>query len=275
VVVAQIVWNRVVTSRFNARATPSEGELDTEIEIAASATEQRFRVSEIALPATDADMQKAADFLNKIRRDIAAGANFADIARKTSRSPTARKGGDIGWLPQSSLPPAMSQALIEAGVGGVTPPLPVPGGVAIFQLRDSEATAPSWTKTTTYSLQRVSAPLTEGAVDRVAALMADVTACGDLPELDEDISTARLNDVKSNSIAPNVLAAIQPLKAGEKTAPIPSQNTMDAYIMCSKRTGVPTEIREQIREQIRGQRLTRLAEGFLQEQRRDAVIERR
>lgn len=275
VVVSQIVWNRVVTSRFNTRATPSEGELDTEIEIAASSTEQRFRLAEIAVPATEADFDQATAFLNNLRNDIAGGASFGDLARKNSRSPTAQQGGVIGWVPQSSLPPAMSEELANIGVGGITRPLQIPGGAAIFLVLDAEASAPAWTNTTTYSLQRISVPLTEGAVDRAAALTADVTECGDLPDFDEDVTTARLNDVQPSTLTPLVQSAIADLKAGDKTAPVPSENTMDVYLVCSKRVGVPDEVRQQVREQIRSQRLTRLAEGFLQEQRRDAVIERR
>lgn len=275
VVVSQLVWNRIVNARFNARATPSEGELDTEIEIAASAKEQSFRIAEIAVPANQDNFQQAEAFLEKLRNDIAAGQSFGALAQKNSRSPTANAGGVIGWVPQSSLPPAMGVELSSMTVGAISRPLPVPGGVAIFQLLDRETTSPAWTSTTTYSLQRISAPVGNGAAERASEIAAATPKCGELPELDDDISTARLNDVVAQTLPADVQSAIGSLEVGGKTGPLIGTDTVDVYLVCGKRSGVPAEVREQIRAQIRDQRLTRLAEGFLQEQRRDAVIERR
>lgn len=101
---SQVVWRELVNARFGARATPSEVELDQEIALAAASQTKSYRISEIAIPAGPGQEAEARAALERIMRELRRGADFATLARRYSRAPSAANGGDVGWVPDSMLP---------------------------------------------------------------------------------------------------------------------------------------------------------------------------
>ena len=72
-----------------------------------------------------------------------------------------------------------------------------------------------------------------------------------------------------------IRGAIQTLQAGQASRPLAIEGKTEVFVVCDRSGGVDAETRNQLREQIQNRRLSRLAEGFLQDLRREAVIERR
>ncbi len=60
--------------------------------------------------------------------------DFSQVARKYSRDPLAARGGDMGWVPLSSLPEGVSKALESLGEGKVSSPVKVDGEYKIFKV---------------------------------------------------------------------------------------------------------------------------------------------
>jgi parvulin-like peptidyl-prolyl isomerase len=82
---------------------------------------------------TTASADKKARELDK--RAKAKGADFAELARSGSDDPaTARRGGDLGWLPENQLMPEIKTAVLALGGKGVTDPIHAPGGWHIIQV---------------------------------------------------------------------------------------------------------------------------------------------
>ena len=67
---------------------------------------------------------------------LSEGASFEALARQVSASATARRGGDVGWVPASTIPSELVSALERLRPGDVSQPLRSPVGFYIFQLRD-------------------------------------------------------------------------------------------------------------------------------------------
>ena len=66
---------------------------------------------------------------NDIIAKLAAGADFADLARQFSKDPTGRNGGDLGFVRRENLSPEGAGALFTLRVGEVTPyPVQTPYG---------------------------------------------------------------------------------------------------------------------------------------------------
>jgi peptidyl-prolyl cis-trans isomerase D len=78
------------------------------------------------LPGTDGKVdQKGMDDARKKAEDILkqlkAGANFADLAKKESQDPTAKDGGALGWVQRGSFPsPDMEKAAFALPKGGTS-----------------------------------------------------------------------------------------------------------------------------------------------------------
>jgi len=132
----QVIWREVVQSRYRNRIEPGEAEIDAEIALLAAQQNQSFNLSEIALP-FDADGRGEAEtraLAARLYDDLLRGASFDQAVRAHSRSDTAGRGGDVGWVPASTLPPELVSALAALEPGEVTPPLRVQGGFAILRL---------------------------------------------------------------------------------------------------------------------------------------------
>jgi peptidyl-prolyl cis-trans isomerase C len=91
-----------------------------------------------------------------VRREIEAGADFSDLARRRSLDrDTGANGGDLGWI---EAPAAGSDSPVAAlPEGGLSEPLAAPGGYAIVQV---------------IAIRRPPPPPFEQARDRVAAQLA-------------------------------------------------------------------------------------------------------
>ena len=72
----------------------------------------------------------------RIRRQLDAGADFAELARLHSADDSAEAGGDMGYLHRGMLAPPVQKALDKLNSGDITPPLRLLQGVAIFRLID-------------------------------------------------------------------------------------------------------------------------------------------
>jgi peptidyl-prolyl cis-trans isomerase C/foldase protein PrsA len=74
------------------------------------------------------DQAKSA--LDQLRK----GANFADVAQKTSNSPDAQKGGDLGWFSRGTMPKAFDDACFSLAAGKLSGVIESPYGFHVFKL---------------------------------------------------------------------------------------------------------------------------------------------
>jgi peptidyl-prolyl cis-trans isomerase SurA len=74
--------------------------------------------------------------MEQIRKSISDGADFEDMARKYSMSPTASKGGDLGWFALSELLPAFQEQTQLLGLGEMSPVFVHEAGAHLLLLKD-------------------------------------------------------------------------------------------------------------------------------------------
>ena len=107
---------------------PSEAELREAYESAGDSlqVQRRFHLAQIFL----ADADKAEAELATVRNKLAGpGADFAAIARAHSEeAASAGKGGDLGWLPENLIQPAILKAIDGLKTGGVSEPIKLSEG---------------------------------------------------------------------------------------------------------------------------------------------------
>ncbi len=94
---------------------------------------QMRKVAHILLE-DDADM---ATQLNTLQEKLAAGADFAELAKEYSADfGSAESGGELGYVSPGDLPPAMDEALASMSVGEVSAPVVTDAGTHILKLLD-------------------------------------------------------------------------------------------------------------------------------------------
>ncbi len=87
--------------------------------------------------AMDAAHAKADDLLKQLK----AGANFADLAKKNSQDPdSASKGGSLGWIQRGRIPiPEVEQAAFSLPKGEISPVIQSPLGFQIIKVDDKQS----------------------------------------------------------------------------------------------------------------------------------------
>lgn len=273
---AQVLWRELINRRFSSRATPSELELNQEIELAASGKTQSFRLSEIALPTGQGQEAQARQLMQRILSELRNGADFAALARRYSRTPSASNGGDVGWVPLTTLPAQLGELIASTPAGSVTPPFEVPGGLSIYRVADTREEAPPWARASEVSLRRFSIDGDDDdAMAEAEALRSDMQGCESIPDLSDRATMTSIDDRLVEALPTPVRGAVQLLQAGQSSRPLRGEGKVEIFVVCDRSGGVDDATRNQLREQIRNTRLARFADGYLQDLRREAVIERR
>lgn len=86
--------------------------------------------------ATKAEVEKATEKLDAIKKQIEAGASFAALAKQDSQDPgSAKKGGDLGYSARGSMPKALDQAVFSLSkVGQIAGPVRTQFGLHLVEL---------------------------------------------------------------------------------------------------------------------------------------------
>lgn len=98
-------------------------------------TPRQYRLSQIYITGTgEAARKRAEELAREARRR---GSDFADLARRASQhTASAARGGDMGWLAEAELQPAVREALQKAGKEEVVGPVKGPEGWHILRVID-------------------------------------------------------------------------------------------------------------------------------------------
>ena len=116
---------------------PSEEQLRQAYEAnkAALQTPRQYRLSQIYVAGTDDTARKRAeDLAREVRRR---GADFAAVARRASQhAASAAQGGDMGWLAEADLQPAVREAVEKASKGDIVGPVQGPEGWHVLRVAD-------------------------------------------------------------------------------------------------------------------------------------------
>lgn len=116
---------------------PSEEQLRQAYEAnkAALQTPRQYRLSQIYVAGTDDTARKRAeDLAREVRRR---GADFAAVARRASQhAASAAQGGDMGWLAEADLQPAVREAVEKAAKGDIVGPVQGPEGWHVLRVAD-------------------------------------------------------------------------------------------------------------------------------------------
>lgn len=91
---------------------------------------KQVKASHILVPYEDQAMQ--------IIEKINAGADFADMAKRFSRCPSGKKGGNLGWFGRGMMVPEFETAAFEAEKGKVVGPVKTQFGFHLILVTDQK-----------------------------------------------------------------------------------------------------------------------------------------
>jgi peptidyl-prolyl cis-trans isomerase SurA len=143
----QLLAQRVRGRRVVRRATVTEAEVDQYLAENRSKFDAslKYHARHIAVtadpPSSPAAWEQAKREIDSIAAALAAGANFAELARIRSKDSTSASGGDLGWLARGELDATFERPLLALEKGQVTAPIRSSAGFHILFLEDREELA--------------------------------------------------------------------------------------------------------------------------------------
>ena len=267
-----LLWRAVVQTKFGDQSQVSDAQLERSTNIEGSGGGIRVLLSEIilqVLPEQEQKAQNLADELSKITSTKA----FSDAARRYSVAPTNTSGGHVKWQALEKLPPVVQPLIFGLAPGEVTDPLPIPNGLALFQLRAVEEISGTRSKKAIIDYLTYRFPQGEQATQ--TGLQVDVKHCDDLYAVAAAHPDHILNRTSHTlaKIDTNIRKVVARLDQQEKEFLSFGDQTL-MVMVCGRNTltqDAATNL-EQIRFGLRNKRLAGYAEGYLENLRQDARI---
>lgn len=298
-IAAQIAWSKTVQARYGSDVHVSTTDIDAEMKrLAEGANKPRYRISEIFQPVdTPEEDGKVKADMDQLETQIRMGAPFPSVARQFSQSPTAAQGGDLGWVQEGQLQPALNDALLKMNAGDVSEPIRAAGGYYILALRAREVPEgtklPEQPKEQQYPpgelpLARVLLPigpkpskdLLQNAMQAAAVIRSNIRDCTTLQQLVSQVRGAvymNLGVMHLTDLSQQMQQAITNTTGGGVTDPFQSDAGIELIVRCDQ---APPQIttfklpsRDEIEQRLFEDEMTVMARRYIRDLRRDADIE--
>ena len=284
---AQIGWIKVVNRTIRPTVSVTVDQLDLAmLEARQSEGQPEYLLSEIVLPVDNpAQADRVAQDAQRLVQTLREGASFDSLAQQVSAAASAERGGDLGWLAASAMPPELIATLERLRPGEVSDPMGSPIGYHIFWLRDQRvAAAPvdASRAAVEVALTQILLPIdgADGqlaARERAAGLRPRLTDCSTMVEVAEELdapASGELGWLRVGELPPDLGQAVLNLPVGEVSAPLEGPGGIHLLMVCERRDpdGLAPQ-REQIAERLEQERTERLARRYLRDLRKQAFVE--
>lgn len=144
----QIAANRVLMERVGPRIRVSDddvrayhvqhaAELVTDVEVRA-----RHVFLPVAAGAPVADEARVKALAEKVVARARGGEDFAKVARELSQGPSAKEGGELGWLKRGVIQPEVERAVFALAPGQVSDPVRTKTGYQILKAEERRGGEP-------------------------------------------------------------------------------------------------------------------------------------
>ncbi|MCR8550229.1 peptidylprolyl isomerase [Salipiger sp. P9] len=275
---AGFAWRMLVQSRFAQRAQISSDEIDRALAGNGSGSNVRVLMSELIMPMTPQNAEEVRARAERIAQ-LTSESAFSAEARRYSATATRGSGGRLPWRDLAELPPQLQPLMLGLAPGEVTEPLPIPGAIALFQLRDIEETGYSAPEIASveYAAYYMPGGRTPETLAKARVLAERIDRCDDL----YGIAKGQPEEVLERGALPpaeiptDIAYELSKLDDGEVSTALTRSNgqTLVFLMLCGRTATVAEDAdRGQVEMGLRNQRLGALADGYLAELRANARI---
>ncbi len=266
-----ILWFKTVNKKFASEISKSVRKDGKSNELL-TGSELQVLLTEIIVPVQSGFEEEAAQEAEKLRQ-IKSLKKFSDAAYTYSVAPTRSIGGKVKWQNLSDLPSIVKPLVAGLAIGEVTDPLPVPGGIAIFQLRDLRESKykEKMIKFIDY-LEFTFA--TEAKIER--ALTIDILVCDDLYSFSKRIKNSQLKRSNSNAakLSKSLKKTLDSLDENEFIFENIENGTTKLVMVCGRKETETLSSQDisKLNQIIANKRLFSLADSYIDNLRQEAVI---
>lgn len=288
----QIGWTQVLRQQLGERGPPTAEELAEQQRLQeAQVGKPEYHLLEIFIPAQDAaQIADAERFAETVVTQLHAGAPFQVVAAQFSQSQTALQGGDLGWLPENQIDPAVLAVAKQMPIGAISNALKVPGGLVIAALvgrreigRDLDTVL---TLRQTFlpftSVLNPAAPTEEQrqVLERAKAIGASVHSCDAMEAANKAANSPRPpnpGDLRLDQLSPPTFRQmLASLPLDHASQPIISNDGVAVVIICSReQKNLASQSKQDIENRMIAERIELLSRQLQRDLHRRANIDLR
>jgi len=266
-----ILWFETVNRRFASEISSSMLNKNLENQLT-TGTEIQVLLTEIIIPVQVGFEEEANKRIEELR-ELKSLEKFSEAAFKYSVASTRELGGKIKWQNLSKLPSVVRPLIAGLSKGEVSEPLPIAGGLAIFQLRDLRESG--YKKSKSKFVDYVEFKFKKShKLEKL--LISNVMMCDDLYSFLKDAKQAELirNNVKENSLSKNLKNILSQLDENEFIFQNGDDITSDLVMVCgrSEKENLSKSETINISRSLANKRLLSLANSYLENLRQEARI---
>lgn len=277
---SEIAWQRIIGGLYGSRIRISDAQIDETLNrVSANASKPSYRVAEIYIEASPdiGGMEGALQGANAMIAQLNQGAPFQTLAQQFSSSPSAAKGGDMGWIHEGELRDELNVAIVNLGKGEVSAPITVPGGVYVIAIMDKETSEAE----TFYTLKSLNYRYSDPAdlpkartilKSAITAFKSCDTIAADTSDIG-GVSNNNMGELKSGDLTEDILALLSNTNVGEVSEPMETPAGLMALAVCKRQmkgSNIPT--RDQVENRLLSQQEAQASKRHLRNLRRNATI---
>ncbi|NQU61431.1 MAG: peptidylprolyl isomerase [Rhodospirillales bacterium] len=291
---ADIAWQKLINSRFGAGIQISEEEIDEILaDIKNNAGKPEYRVLEIFLPIDNQKRdQEILSLGHRLIQQAKSASSFRALARNFSKSPTAEKGGDLGWNRIGQLGGKLDNVLAGLQPGQISIPTRTEEGYYILFLQEkriAKGLSGSEENSPLVNIQQFFLQLPKDAspaqvadsMEAAKILGKRVKSCQDMEKFGKDFKaplSGNLGDIKTSALAPQQRNLIRGLPILKASPPLRTADGVVVLMVCKRtETKKPdlgeTALRERIANKLINERLGLSARQHLRDLRRAAFVD--
>mgnify|MGYP001273255307 CR=1 FL=1 len=266
-----ILWFKAVNKKFASEISQNVSKDGTSSELL-TGSELQVLLTEIIIPVQSGFEEEALQAAEKLRK-INSLEKFSEAAYKYSAAPTRSTGGKVKWQNLSDLPFIVKPLVAGLAIGEVTEPLPLPGGIAIFQLRNLRESKFKEKKINFIDYLEFTFAK-DPKIKKV--LIRDILVCDDVYSFSKKIKNSQLkrNNLKAANISKSLKKTLGSLDTNEFILENTENGTTKLVMVCGRKETETLSSQDisQINQIIANKRLYSLADSYIDNLRQEAVI---
>lgn len=279
---SELAWAKVMRFTMLPRIKVGDDEIDERLDLLKSNLGRpEYLLAEIVLPVeqpeNEAEVKRLAE---RIVEQLQQGARFQALAQQVSQSPSAAVGGDLDWMPHSSLDPEIAAVVEDMPAGRLTPPIRTVEGYHLILMRDRRIAGQGGDDVSLALAQAVVPTAGDAAAARRQAeeIAASAKSCADIERVARERNlpqSGRLGTVKLGELPAPLREIVGKLDILQASQPIPDAGGFRVMMVCGRsgEAGAGLPSRDQIRSQIEQERLELMARRYLRDLRRSAFVD--
>ena len=265
-----ILWFETVNRKFASEISSSMQNNNIESK-SNSRSDVQVLLTEIIIPVQLGFEEEANQKIQTLRK-IKSVKKFSEAAFAYSAAPTRDVSGKIKWQNLSNLPSVVRPLIAGLSIGEVSEPLPIAGGLAIFQLRDLRETNK---KRTSKFVDFVEFKFEKNRKTN-DLIMSDVMICDDLYSFLKSSKEAELErkNVRENSVSKELRNILTELDKNEFVFQDDNSFKSNLIMVCgrSEKENLSQNDMNEINRRLANKRLLNLANSYLENLRQEARI---